>query len=68
MAAAVFRKFTVIVSRLAMIEARDSRLREIAGLMVKDHAMALTQLRAVARGANVALPAVVGAKIASCGI
>jgi putative membrane protein len=71
MAAAVFSKFTVIASRLAMIEARDSRLREIAGLMVKDYTAALTQLRAVARGASIALPAVIGpdevyrAKIAS---
>ena len=60
MAAAVSSKFTVIAGRLAMIEARDGRLREIAGLMVKDHTTALTQLRAVAGRASIALPAVIG--------
>jgi putative membrane protein len=71
MAAAMFSKFTVIAGRLAMIEARDRRLREFAALMVKDHTAALTLLRAVARGASIAMPAVIGpddvyrAKIAS---
>lgn len=71
MAAAVLSKYTVIAGRLAMIEARDNRLREVAGLMVKDHTAALAQLRAIARDASVALPAVIGpdethrAKIAS---
>jgi putative membrane protein len=61
----------VIAGQLAMIEARGSRLREIAGLMVKDHSAALTQLQTVAWGASIALPAAIGpdevyrAKIAS---
>lgn len=71
MTAALFTKFTVVAGRLAMIEAHDRRLREIAGLMVEDHAAALKQLRAMAHGASIALPAVIGpdeahrAKIAS---
>jgi putative membrane protein len=71
MAAAVFCKFTVVAGRLAMIEARDGRLREIAALMAKDHTTALAQLRAISLGASIALPAVIGpdeahrAKIAS---
>ena len=60
MAAAVFSKFSVIASQLAIMEARDGRLREFAELMVKDHTAALARLRAIAGSASIALPAVIG--------
>lgn len=59
-AAAVFAKFSVIAGQLAMMEARDSRTREAAGLMVKDYTTALKKLRAIAGHTGVALPAVIG--------
>jgi putative membrane protein len=59
-AAAVFAKFSVVASRLAMMEAQDGRLRHLAELMATDYAAALDRLRAVAGSASITLPAAIG--------
>ena len=60
MTAAVFAKFSVVAGRLAMMEAQDARLRELAELMAKDYAAALGRLRTVAGNADITLPAAIG--------
>jgi putative membrane protein len=60
MAAAVFAKFSEVAGRLAMVEAQDGRLRELAELMAKDYAAALGRLRTVAGTADITLPAAIG--------
>lgn len=57
MAAAINNKFEVIEGQLALKQAGDPKLREIAQLMIKDHEAALVDLQAAARAAGVALPA-----------
>lgn len=60
MGAATFIKFSVIAGQLAIMETRDSRVKEFAALMVKDHTAALTRLRTIAGHASIALPAMIG--------
>jgi putative membrane protein len=57
MAAAINNKFEVIEGQLALTQASDPKLKEIAQIMIKDHEAALGELRAAARAAGVTLPA-----------
>ena len=60
LAAATFAKFSVIAGRLATMQARDGRLRELADRMAQDQAAALARLRTVAGRASIGLPALIG--------
>jgi len=59
-AAAVFAKFSVVASRLAIMEAQDGQLRQLAELMANDYATALDRLRTLAGSASITLPAAIG--------
>lgn len=56
MAAAISNKFEVIEGQLALKQASDAKLKEIAQLMIKDHEAALAELQIAAGIAGVALP------------
>jgi putative membrane protein len=49
-------KFEVIEGELALAQASDPKLKEFARMMVKDHTVALQELQAVAKAANIVLP------------
>jgi predicted outer membrane protein len=49
-------KFEVIEGELALAQASDAKLKDFARMMVKDHAVALQELQAAAKAANIVLP------------
>jgi putative membrane protein len=49
-------KFEVIEGELALAQASDPKLKEFARMMVKDHTVALQELQAAAKAANIDLP------------
>ena len=57
MAAAISNKFEVIEGQLALKQAGDAKLKEIAQLMISDHGATLAELQAAARAAGVSVPA-----------
>ena len=59
-AAAVFAKFSVVAGRLAMMEAQDGQLRQLAERMANVYEAALDRLRTLAGSASIALPAAIG--------
>jgi putative membrane protein len=54
-AAAIANKFEAIEGQLALKQASDGKLKEIAQVMIKDHEAALAGLRAAARAAGITL-------------
>jgi putative membrane protein len=50
-------KFVVIEAELALAQASDPRLKEFARMIVKDHTVALQELQAAEKAANIVLPA-----------
>jgi putative membrane protein len=57
LAAAIANKFEVVEGGLALAQASDPKLKDFARMMVKDHTVALQELRTAAKAANIALPA-----------
>lgn len=49
-------KFEVMEGELALAQASDPKLKEFARMMVKDHTVALQELQAAAKAANIVLP------------
>jgi putative membrane protein len=49
-------KFEVIEGELALAQASDPKLKDFARMMVKDHTVALQELQAAAKAANIVLP------------
>lgn len=54
--AASANKFEIIEGELALAQASDPKLKEFARMMVKDHTVALQELQAAAKSANIVLP------------
>jgi putative membrane protein len=49
-------KFEVMEGELALAQASDPKLKDFARMMVKDHTVALQELQAAAKAANIVLP------------
>ena len=54
--AASANKFEMMEGELALAQASDPKLKEFARMMVKDHTVALQELQAAAKAANIVLP------------